>query len=276
MDLYQRKQTMNDDKVLKNISESYKELSEIDSFDPKAFIADKNTSQELCDFMLSLALFCNDLKDLMMFNILVLNAKPDNLSEIKPDLGQFNGLKVYLQRSYILLIHELGVLLKKNSQIIKGNEFQNILNFLPKDKRKCWRSIIDILVKDRKINKKDNFTKILAIIRNKTGGHYDTKEISTGYKTMFIKNNNEPYISGGSNISSSRFYFADAAAQIYYYKRQKDFDLSIPNFDQTIKELVENISETFWLLIYRFINKRSPWSKPSQYKIPDFKKLKFD
>ena len=122
-------------------------------------------------------------------------------------------------------------------------------------------------------NKYREFVKILTIIRNKTGGHYDAEEIVKGYRIMFIKNKSEPYLSGGSSISDTRFYFADAAAQGYYFKKQKD--LQFLEFDKTIEELIKNLSKTVWLLIIRFINSRSSWKQPTQKKIPRINDLNF-
>ena len=49
------------------IEKSLSELKPLDSFDKEAFIGDDEYSQELCNFILALALIWNDLKNLMVF-----------------------------------------------------------------------------------------------------------------------------------------------------------------------------------------------------------------
>ncbi len=261
--------------TLKTISDSYKELSKIDTFDPSVFIGDEKTPQALCDLMLALSLFCNDIKDTMMFFILVYNFKPNKLEIVSQEVGQFGGLIMYLKRLYVLQLEELSNLLRKNLKIIESEKFKQFLGRLPKENRELWNFVVDVLVKGKtQTNKYREFVKILTIIRNKTGGHYDAVEISKGYRIMFINKKNEPYLSGGSSISDNRFNFADAAAQGYYFKKQKD--LHFLEFDKTIERLVENLSKTVWLLILRFINLRSSWKKPTQKRIPPINDLIFD
>lgn len=78
--------------ALKTIADSYKDLSEIESFDPSAFVFNDKASQELCDLMLSLSLFCNDIKDTIMFQILTENDKPESSNEISTARGQYGWL----------------------------------------------------------------------------------------------------------------------------------------------------------------------------------------
>lgn len=181
---------------------------------------------------------------------------------------------VHFRRLYVLLLEELACLLRKNLTIIESKEFKRYLTELRKPRQEYWNFIIDVLVKGKPNNKYSNFSKILTIVRNKTRGHYDAKEIAKGYKIMFIKNKKEPYISRGSSVSETRFYFADAAVQIYYYKKQKD--LNFVEFDNMINILVKKLTYTLWLLIVRFINLRSTFRKPLHEKAPYIDELDFD
>ena len=63
----------------------------------------------------------------------------------------------------------------------------------------------------------NKLAKDLMIVRNKISFHYDPKAISKGYDFFYknIKKMVNAYISRGRNMSESRFYFADAAAESY-------------------------------------------------------------
>lgn len=261
---------------LNTIADSYKDLEKIETFDPNVFISDNNFSQPLCNFMLSLSLFCNDIKDIMMFQILVQNDKPKNQKKICSEVGQYGGLMAYFQRLYVLKIKELSRLLEKSVDLFNNKEFKEILRKLPAPNREFWNSMVNILARNKKQRNHDEFWTILTIVRDTTSGHYDPKELSKGYNVMFIKNKDksEPYISGGDSISATRFYFADAVAQIYYYKKQKD--LKFYDFDKVLNRLIGDLSKTIWLLIFKFINYRSTWKKPSQKNIVHINELEFD
>lgn len=259
---------------IKSISNAAGELNKLETFDLGVFIDKEPGTQELCDFMLTLSLFCNDIKDTMLFNSLTIESRPNNVTNLTPEIGQFNGLIAYFQRYYVFKIKELAEILSQHQGVLLGNEFKKILMKLPSENRACWASIFDSLVADKKQSNLTKFGKMLAFIRHKLTAHYDTREISKGYRIFFEKNCNEPYASCGLNISQTRFYFADAAAQTYYYKKQ--FDLKNTDFDQDFINLMGKITSTFWLLIIRFINSRSSWKTPRADKVPKLEETKFD
>jgi hypothetical protein len=57
---------------------------------------------------------------------------------------------------------------------------------------------------------------MIYMARNKVAFHYDPKEISRGYRIMFFERDaGPPSVSRGDAMESTRFYFADAAAEQY-------------------------------------------------------------
>ena len=90
---------------------SYKEqidhLSPLENFDPDAFIGDGKFPQELCDFVLALALAYNDFRDIVSAQRMVLKVAPANLSTPTPQLGNYGGLIAHLVRLSAGFVHEL-------------------------------------------------------------------------------------------------------------------------------------------------------------------------
>lgn len=250
-------------------------LPAIESFDPSAFTANEEYSQDFCDLMLTLALFCNDLRDLILFHSLTCEAKPECQNNQICDInGQYHGLIHFIIRNYILKIKELSQVLGSNKSIISSREMDKVLAKLSKPMQKKWISIIDSLIGVNKSN--EQFLKMLERIRHKISGHYEPGEIAKGYKAMFIENHEscEPYISRGKIVSKTRFYFADAASQGYYVKKMNDLECN--NFENKLLDIIKEIADVLWYLVPRYINLRVTYRAPKYNIIQDMGKLKFE
>jgi hypothetical protein len=54
-----------------NLSDENTQLAALQTFDPKAFVGDSGVPQDLCNFVLALALVYNDCKDGIFSNLLL-------------------------------------------------------------------------------------------------------------------------------------------------------------------------------------------------------------
>ncbi len=256
---------MENEDIKFSVKESFNHLNKHCAFESNAFLGSEKFSQEMCNLMLALALFCNDLKDIMIYNKLVNDAKPEDSQQLTPEVGQFSGMQLFLERLYIGKIVELKTLILKNKQVISSKEFSKLISTLPKKKRKYWQELLDTLLNNKEASNAQ-FKNILAIIRNETSFHYVPKSLFKGYKEKFLDRENEPFISLGGTIKETRFYFADACFQALVAK-----EVSTRNSDYVnkLKDLLENMFNSIYLLVIKFIQLKSTWHEPTQTKASD-------
>ncbi len=108
-------------------------------------------------------------------------------------------MKLHYVRLHCALIHELLNLIAANQPAINHQFFASVIRLLPSTVRLAWNSLVDAsLLKATSTP----LTASLLLIRNKVSFHYDPKELYS-------------FVSRGSNMKGSRFYFADAAAEGY-------------------------------------------------------------
>jgi hypothetical protein len=75
--------------IQKMIEESLKNLNPLESFNKNAFIADEKYEQELCNFILALALVWNDTKNLLLYYEYLKSLEPLDVSKVE-DLKQLH------------------------------------------------------------------------------------------------------------------------------------------------------------------------------------------
>ena len=92
------------------IEESLKNLNPLESFNKNAFIADEKYEQELCNFILALALVWNDTKNLLLYYEYLKSLEPLDVSKVEdlkqletPFWGELSGIKNYLEKNIIML-----------------------------------------------------------------------------------------------------------------------------------------------------------------------------
>jgi len=100
---------------------------------------------------------------------------------------------------------------------------------------------------------KNPFSNFLKFIRNKVAFHYEAKEIYSGYKTYYnstTRGVSRAFLSRGTNMPKTRYYFADGAAQGCLVKR---------NAAQSLKDVADTLIKlnfTLMEIIHHFIQKR--------------------
>src|SRR5947207_282400 len=89
-------------------------LAPLETFDQNAFVGDGKTPQHVCDFVLTLALICNDLRDLIRAQRAIRSMRPAP-PVISPRLGEFFGLHAHW-------IRMLTALLKALAEVVADNQ----------------------------------------------------------------------------------------------------------------------------------------------------------
>jgi hypothetical protein len=201
-----------------------KELAPFETFDKKVFVGDSEYPQNVCDYILSFALACNDFRDIFSAHLQLteIGIIPEQPKSTK--LGLRNGLRKTLIRVQIGFVHEILKLIENNKHINEEPSFKIVLTLLSREGKDAWNAISSVA-----LNKKSNepIAKTLVIIRNKIAFHYNTEEIGRSYINSFVTDRNFgiPLVSRGNSMKSTRFYFADAVAQHYLNSKSKDRNL---------------------------------------------------
>jgi hypothetical protein len=238
------------------------ELNQLETFDKNAFIGDDKYPQNLCNFILSLALIWNDLKNLLslfefMNEQLPNDTKVDKPEEmpIEPIWGEISGYKIFFEKHIVSIIHELFTLIRNSNDVVNSTTFRAILKKIKKANKEPWVTITNISF--GKDDSSTDFGKALLMVRHKISNHFDKGEIFKGYKRKFIDKKGIPYVSRCEHMASTRFYFADAAAQEYYRRYQEK--MTIEQFYQLLNSIKNGINFSLQNIILTFIQERSTW-----------------
>jgi hypothetical protein len=238
--------------------EDIAQLGPLETFDATAFQGNAEYTQDLCNFILALSLFYNDFRDLIAAQMLLSEAYPGDNAKPSPEVGQFRGLSLHLFRIQAGFVHELAELVERNLKIIASAGFQKIVKGLNRKGREAWASVV-AAAENRPGD--DPLARVVFFARNKVGFHYDQKEILRGYAKCFIEPTGRvPFISRGTKMANTRFYFADAAAEAYI-RSLGDPEVVEP-FYAVESPLLLEINLAVREIIVRFINSRSAFRNP--------------
>jgi hypothetical protein len=194
-------------------SEHIAGLATLRSFDPHVFVGDSNYSQEFCDFMLALALAYNDYRDVFIAHVLLDDETPSYLKTPTSALGEFAGIKAHLMRALMGILHELLVVIEKNREIVESQQFARLEKHLRPKARAAWTNVRAATGQKPASNPQ---TRLLVFARNNVSFHYGPKALGLGFRSTFTTASaKSPYVSAGSQMATTRFYFADAAAESY-------------------------------------------------------------
>jgi hypothetical protein len=183
--------------------------------DPKAI----DTETPLGSLMLVLALIFNDLKGLLLA-VQELGLGPRSRATNPPvaSQGQVAGLALQFARLIAALIFELMDVLGKAKGTVESGEMAALVARLPEKERRSWDSLVAAAFEKQPKGAPDTTWKMLVKLRNQVAFHYDRETIGRGYRQHFFASPGKPYteravFSDGKRMESSRFYFADAAAE---------------------------------------------------------------
>ena len=228
-----------------NFETTVANLAPVETFDAQAFIGGADAPQHVCDFVLSLALAFNDLRDLMNAQRLIRELRPTVRSQ-SPAWGEYAGLHAHWLRLLSGVLNELAEIIKDNEAAIGNSLFQKVLKQVAKTYREAWHSTVTAATSTSPQG--DRFGRLIFFARNKVAFHYDQKAITKGYRQFFLERaRGVPCISRGQAMKGTRFYFADAAAEEYlmHAAEAKDadefFDAGwrvLPDIGHSLREIV--------------------------------------
>lgn len=239
---------------MKSFQDECSELAPPETFDPAAFLGDEAAPQELCNFILSLALIYNDSKDVIYSRLLLGESRPQHPVRKDRAWGAWAGIDFHIFRLLVGLLHELFDLIRNNQDVVQHPFLASVIKRLPPSGRKAWNAVITVA---SGATLTDSLGRSLLLIRHKVLAHYDPKAVFGGYKHHFIgteKADDRAFISRGDNMQSSRFYFADAAAtgwlRLAAGKNQLD------DMMMTIVDLLRPVNHALMGIVGTFIQKR--------------------
>jgi len=244
----------------KTYTDFFRQLSPYKEFNPEAFIGDKKISQELCNFVLALALAHNDYKHYTMSFIMLIESQPEGGPQRDMLWGEYTGIKLHIIRLHIAFVHELFQLIQNNKSILAHPFLAEVVRVLNKKARSSWELLIEAALAIHTSPKKTN---PLFMIRNKVAFHYDAKELLAGYKRGFFRGDEvlqKACVSEGNTLWNSRFYFADLAIQGYI---EKELGADADRFYASLNQIMEDINMALHSIVIRFIQRRGiAWEIP--------------
>lgn len=194
------------------------DLAPLESFDPAAFKGDAEVSQDVCNFVLTLALIFNDIKDLVVTQVTLQSQKPPGSFKVSRQWGEYSGIDQHLWKLMVGLFHEIVRLIRDSEDVMAAPFFQSVLKSLRKRERDIWLSLVDAA----KSKTRPEENRFALLIRNKVVYHYEPKEIYRGYDTFFtsgVPSAKRAFVSRGNDMEHTRLFFADAAVTGYLIAR---------------------------------------------------------
>jgi len=239
---------------MKDDVERIDDLASLESFDPVAFEAGEKVSQDVCNFVLTLAVIYNDLKDLIHADVTLQTQAPELPFKISRHWGAYNGLRFHVWRLMVGLFHEVVDLIQRSDKVLEDSFFKSVLSQLPRKERDIWHDFISVACDKQTATAEGHFA---LLVRNKLVFHYDPKVIQRAYRTFFSSGSHgaeRAFVSRGMDMKETRFYFADAVTRGYFMKNIDGRDTEKILVD-TMTPLL-NLSSALMSIIHHFIQKR--------------------
>lgn len=230
------------------------QLAPLHTFDPQAFVGDSKVPQDICNLVLALALIYNDCKNGLFSNLLLTESKPTGERQLSSSWGAYNGIRVHYYRLHFALIHELLKLIEDSEQTIKHPFFVSVIKLLPRPIRESWAALVDASLQK---STSSPLNKFLLMIRNKVSFHYDPQELYRGYRWHFFRTTDSAelaFVSRGTSMRGSRFYFADAAVDGYLQSLVVNKNLD--DLTNRLAEITADLNKTIMQIVDRFVQKR--------------------
>jgi hypothetical protein len=229
-------------------------LATLETFDPEAFRGDDKVPQAVCNFVLALALIYNDCKDVIYAHVALSQFKLHGPRQRTKVYGAIAGAESHAFRAVAGLLHELFTLIQANDDVLRDDFFLSVVRQLHPNSRKAWAALVDVA---RGATPTDKLGQRLLLIRNKVFFHYDPKAIFVGYTEHFLgpkKRDDRAYLSRGVSMRTTRFFFADAAAD-GYLDSVMGSERAGALMGETA-EVVGRINASLFLMVGKFIQRR--------------------
>jgi hypothetical protein len=223
-------------------------LGELESFDPKVFSRDASCPQEVCDFVLALALAHNDVNDLFLGLDLCREVLPSSAPNLRTKLvGVQHGISLHLARDLVGVLHELMALIADGP--CEHAYFESIVSQMPPPVRASWLSLREVSAGK---SRSGALSKFLVQFRNNLAFHYNGKSLRLGFLERFV-GRELPLASRGNGLVNTRFYFSDAAVE------QRLLAMGKEPFGQLLQgtgSIANRVAEALYFVVVGFINRR--------------------
>ena len=245
---------------MKTTAERAAALGSIHGFDSNALRAGDGVSQELCDLILAFALIFNDCRDILLWHEETQGEAP-KAQALNRLSGEYGGTITHTFRLLAAVLHELGELVQKNSQVLNDPFFRDkVLPKLDKDARERWERL-EALARGKKAEKP--LDDLLYYLRNKSVYHYDAPDLRPAYDRKFPPGSSEraeqPLVSVGNTVRGTRWYFADAVAYDLLESEAATRGLAPlgPKLSKALTDLVVTLAR----IVEAFLQARTPWTE---------------
>lgn len=241
----------------KGFREECEFLAPLETFDPAAFVGDANVPQEVCNFVLALSLIYNDCKNAVYAHVALSGLKPGATPAKTRLWGTISGVQWHAFRAVVAVINELFKLIseKQKQGLLEHHFFKSIVRGLSPPSREAWLAVVAVACDKRPTNE---LSKKLLRVRHKVIFHYDPDEIYKGYAHHFIdeptKRGDRAYISRGTSMRTTRFYFADAA--VSGYLRHLAGAKNDEELQNEVEEVFERVNHGLMMIVEAFIQRR--------------------
>lgn len=235
-----------------SLQEQSKKLASPQNVDPKAFLSDSKVSVEVCALVMALALFFNDLRDAVYAYLILMENKPGEKFQRTVEWGNHTGMQIHLIRYHLAVLHELFKLIRSNSKILEDPFLKEVLRNLSKQSKRGWETLVTVSLGGTGTG---SLAQALVKLRNNITFHYEAKAILSGFERHFLQDGASKEVavlSRGDSIASTRFYFADAAAQGSIQMRVDEKDKLFQEVHLITREAMPIVGE----IVSLFVTKR--------------------
>lgn len=190
------------------------ELAPLVPFPPEVFAREFHAADA---FVLALALAFNDMKGVQWLIVQLDKCKPE--PKVDPASGQWQGMRLQTTRLTLLVLHEVlkAIETADHDHILEDADFTEALKRINIRYRDDWNELL-ALAKDAPSS--SPMRKYITRVRHTFAAHYyQPSALWAGYQEFFFEQprnafNAAALASFGTRVEATRFYFADAAAQM--------------------------------------------------------------
>lgn len=244
------------------------DLDQVLLIDDSVFVANNKDTQKLYNLILSLTHFFNNLRDTVIFSQFIDSGLIGVKKTSNQRFGQLSGMKIFVDNLFFAFLLEFIQLFKdkNNKKIIQGERFSKIIGLIGQRTKDDWKKLLTIVYdSDDKI-----YTVLLKLRNNLSFHYYQPTKLFEGYFSAIKNPNNKMYVSSGSTMSSTRYYFCDLANQLAIYNIiQEDFTLT--DWKKERDNLVHLILSVTMNVVDKFIISRAAPSAAKEEKIQHIK-----
>jgi len=238
------------------------DLAKMATVPPEKIVPKQGDAKEE-GFFLALALVFNDMKGLALFANF-LNQSTHDRAEISAYSGQWGGMAVQLDRLLAAVLWELLTLIKHHEDVVDTAAFKELIAEMPKESRASWKLICSLAIQGA--NARDPFAQALCRIRNAGTFHYYTpKAVTAGFRKAFFESPSMDHlahalVSVGKDVEGTRFYYADAAAQVCFQNQVAAS--GVTNYKQDLERVFSAANDALFSLVVRYLLKKQGRGNP--------------